>query len=80
MARADHADDLEAAFAQAAKGERVILRRGGKRFGLVPLADLARLENLDDEAAARADLADFAVSGEALLPAAAVHGRLGLPE
>lgn len=64
MARAADATDWDAALARAAKGERVIVRRGGRRFGIISDADLDRLDQFDrleDEAeieAARAALAE----------------------
>lgn len=42
-------DDLSEAVRRAARGERVVLRRGGRRVAaVVPLADLKALEELED--------------------------------
>ncbi len=58
MARAEDTVDLEAAFAKAAKGERVILRHAGQRFGLVPVEQLEALEDAADVAASREAMAE----------------------
>lgn len=55
--------DLDAAFAAAAAGERVTVRRGRQAAAVVPLADLDRLVRLDaeedlDDVAAEAALAE----------------------
>lgn len=49
LARAFSTTELEAALDRVAKGERVVLRRGGKRFAVVPSDDLDRLEELARE-------------------------------
>ncbi len=79
MARAADALDWKTILARAAQGERVVLRHAGKRLAVIPAKDLERLEDLEDDAEARAALAEFEASGEALIPAAEVHRRLGLP-
>lgn len=79
--------DLDEAFAAAERGERVLLRRGSRRFAVVPAADLSRLEALEaDEAAEDADLlaaclaaeAEAKTNGEEPVPWEDVKRRLGL--
>ncbi|NUQ00770.1 MAG: hypothetical protein HUU35_13045 [Armatimonadetes bacterium] len=58
---AHEADDMDAAFAAAAGGCRVRVRRGRKAVAVVPLEDLQRLEELDSsEDRLLGDLADSA--------------------
>lgn len=88
MAKAGKTTDLEAALARVERGERVTLRRGGKRFGLVTGADLDRLEALDrqEDTEEDADLlaacleaeAEAREKGEEPVPWEDVKRRLGL--
>ena len=56
----------EAAFSQAAAGQRVTVRRGRRTVAVVPVADLARLEDLEaEEAAEDADLLAASLAAEA---------------
>lgn len=73
MARAGDIIDLEAAFAKAAKGERVVLRHAGKRFWLVSVEQLEALEDAADVAAAEKALAE-----DPILPWSEVRKKYGL--
>lgn len=74
---------LEAAFAEAAGGRRVKVRRGRKTVAVVPVEDLERLEELDraeDRAlgdVARAAKAEAEANGEAPVLWAEADRRLG---
>ena len=66
----------------AYRGERIVLRRRGKDLAaLVPLADLALIEKLEDEIdvrEARKALAEMKRKGEKPIPYAKVRRELGL--
>jgi DNA-binding XRE family transcriptional regulator len=71
--------DVEAALDEAVAGRRVKIRWGGGTVAVVPVADLAllqKLEDLLDVEEARAALAEFKASGERLIPLAEVIEEL----
>ncbi|GMV98166.1 MAG: hypothetical protein AMXMBFR83_25180 [Phycisphaerae bacterium] len=70
--------NAEEAVAEAVAGRRVKLRLGRQTVAVVSLADLRRLEDLEDAAEARAALAEFKASGEEAIPAADLRRQLGL--
>lgn len=76
--------ELEAAFASAAAGQRVVVQRGTARVALVPEAYLAELEELErladgpELAASQAAWAEFVASGEPAVTLEQVRRELGL--
>ena len=74
---------IEDATAAAAEGRRVTVHRGRQTVAVVPVSDLARLEELDREEdrllgeAAAAAKAEAEASGEAPLPWFEADRRLG---
>lgn len=74
--------DLETAFAEAAAGKRVRFRRGRQTVAMISLADLRRLEELEEDAWLNAEadraLAEQEASGEEWIPYEEVRRRAGL--
>lgn len=82
--RATTEESLEAAFAAAAAGRRAKVRRGRKTVAVVPLADLRRLEKLDQAedqallARSLEALAEHELSGEEGVSLDELRARHGL--
>jgi maleate cis-trans isomerase len=83
VARPSSATTLEAAFTEAAAGRRVKVRRGRQAVAVVPVEDLARLEELDAEEdrllgeAAQQAKAAAEAQGETPVPWEEADQRLG---
>jgi len=77
-AREAFADTLE----RVSDGERIVLRKGNKDVAaLVPVADLKRLEELEDRfdvEAARKAVTEAKTKGEKPIPWKKARGQLGL--
>lgn len=70
------AKDLESACAEAASGRRVLVRWRNHDLVVLPVEDLARLEDLEDAAEGRAALAEHQASGDAGVTAAELRQQL----
>ncbi|MCC7492393.1 MAG: hypothetical protein IT204_08615 [Fimbriimonadaceae bacterium] len=71
----------QAALAAAAAGERAVTRHAGQRLAVVPLSDLARLEQMDEDDLL-ASLGDAALEqhrarGDRAIPLSEVLTELG---